>query len=216
MTELKQTYYEDINGKASVAASSKKVVTKGSYRTRKEIREMTGEVKTYNMNKRLTWDEFKKWPEKYQIEYLQKIYEKFNPNTSDLAELFGVSCSTLFAFFKGSNVPRNPNTKHHPVSCKSMPSWVAFLEGQKEGVDPIVDEMVSDIVAEVEQPKDDHNNDIPEGVEHKELHGKGFDFCRFGFSGTREDLIDMVNCLPLNGTYNFTLIATKGAYGEEE
>lgn len=216
MTDLKRTYYEDINGKASVASSSKKVVTKGSYRTRKEIREMTGEVKTYNMNKRLTWNEFKKWPEKYQIEYLQKLYEKFNPNTNDLAELFGVSYSTLLAFFKGGNAPRNPNVKHHPVSCKSLPSWVAFLEGQKEGVDPIVDEMVSDIVAEVEQPKSDHSDDIPESVESKELHGKSFDFCRFGFSGTREDLIDMINCLPLNGMYNFTLIATKGAYGEEE
>ncbi len=61
------------------------------YMTKKEIKAMNGEVKTYRLNDPMTYDEFKKLPDDIKIAYIKNLREKYAVPNKDLAEAMGVN-----------------------------------------------------------------------------------------------------------------------------
>ncbi len=69
------------------------------YLTAKERKAMNGKVETYRMNSPISWSEFKSWPDEHKITYIKLLRQKYNAPDSYIAEMMGVSSSTLTKYF---------------------------------------------------------------------------------------------------------------------
>lgn len=70
------------------------------YMTKKELKAMSGECKTYKMNEAITWDEFKKMPDDLKIDYVKNLREKFSVPDKVLAEHMGVTRQTFCNYMR--------------------------------------------------------------------------------------------------------------------
>ncbi len=66
------------------------------YLTKKEREAMNGEVITYQMNKPMSWGQFKKMPDDTKREYINSIIHKYDPQQTAVAAMFGVTPRTLY------------------------------------------------------------------------------------------------------------------------
>lgn len=64
------------------------------YMTKKEREKMSGETRSFQLNKPMTWNEYTRLPRDIKGEYLKNITGKFNPTTKALGAMFGVSDKT--------------------------------------------------------------------------------------------------------------------------
>ena len=83
------------HNKRTHCGSSGGVRLPSDYMTRKELKSMNGEVKTYKMHDPMTWKEFRDLPDDLKKEYIKYIRERFGAPNTAIAEAFGVS-NTLF------------------------------------------------------------------------------------------------------------------------
>ena len=63
------------------------------YMTKKELKAMNGEVKSYKMHDPMSWKEFLALPDDLKKEYIKYIRERFKATDTALADAFGVSLS---------------------------------------------------------------------------------------------------------------------------
>lgn len=84
MKEYMEEYMEDIREKAITARSTHSRVTHGRKvrlncdgMTRKELEKMNGTCETYDLNKPMSWAEFKAMPDDIKVMYIDRIREKF-------------------------------------------------------------------------------------------------------------------------------------------
>lgn len=70
------------------------------YMTKKEIKAMNGECKSYRMNEPMIWDEFKVLPDDLKVVYVKALRQKYNVPDSALAAMFGVSGPVVSRYFK--------------------------------------------------------------------------------------------------------------------
>lgn len=105
MKDEEYIFHTDVAQKKSVARSNKyrrthngsrgAIKFPSDYLSKKELRKMNGEVKTYKLNEPMTWKEFKKMPDELKCSYLDAITQKFNAPKTELAKMFGVNIKTL-------------------------------------------------------------------------------------------------------------------------
>lgn len=69
--------------------------TPSDYMSRKEKIAMNSEVRSYNLNKSMSWNEFSKLPEDLKIEYIKNLRSKFNVPYAEIAKFMHVSRSHL-------------------------------------------------------------------------------------------------------------------------
>ena len=91
MTDEKYSYIQDVKDKKVTARSARNKRThngKGGsvkfpsdYMTKKEIKAMSGEVKSYRLNKPMTWQEFKAMPHDVQYGYIKLLKSKYSVPT---------------------------------------------------------------------------------------------------------------------------------------
>lgn len=101
MTDEKFTFIEDCRDKKHTGRSYYNRVTHGGRvrlpsdnLTKKELREMSGEVKSYRLNEPMKWNEFKDMPDDLKIAYIKAIRTKYNvSDTKIFEEMLGVSQS---------------------------------------------------------------------------------------------------------------------------
>lgn len=65
------------------------------YLSKKELKAMNGDVKSYNLNRPMTWKEFRSMPQDLQIMYIKKLRNEFGVPDSILAKSMGVCKSTF-------------------------------------------------------------------------------------------------------------------------
>ncbi len=70
------------------------------FMSKKELKAMNGEVKSYRMNAPLSWEEFKELPDDLKVNYIQSLREKFNVPDYDLSQMFDVSLAKLTLYLK--------------------------------------------------------------------------------------------------------------------
>lgn len=66
------------------------------YLSKKELKAMNGEVKSYNLNKPMTWEEFRSMPQDLQIMYIKKLRNEFGVPDSILGKAMGI-CRSSFS-----------------------------------------------------------------------------------------------------------------------
>lgn len=66
------------------------------YLSKKELKAMNGEVKSYNLNRPMTWEEFRRMPQDLQIMYIKKLRNEFGVPDNVLGKAMGV-CRSSFS-----------------------------------------------------------------------------------------------------------------------
>jgi len=146
-----------------VRAGGRNVKMPSDYLSRKEKRELNGEVKSYNLSKVMNWGEFRGMPLEIQQEYLDGIARRFPgiPNTL-IAEAMKTTRSAFSVYLSNRKMSvHQPGGKHcltGKVFLRSEDGYrfVKWARGESEEKDEIVEyeppEEVENEVAE-EMPK---------------------------------------------------------------
>ena len=98
-------YRQEVRDKSVTARSARRMRThngKGGavkfpsdYLTKKELKAMNGELKTFNINKPMTWADFKEMPDDLKKGYIKMISHRFNAPNTYIAKMFGCAQRTL-------------------------------------------------------------------------------------------------------------------------
>lgn len=160
MTDERFVYIQDIKEKKNIARSSHNrrahagksgaVKFSSDYLSKKELKAMNGEIKTYRMNSPMKWKEFKSLPDDLKITYIKALQDKYNVSYRVIAEMFGVAKSTLATVIHKLGGMPNGNRSKKFKDFDAV-GWGSFIESDKEAI-MIETEEESNIIPEPEEP----------------------------------------------------------------
>ena len=102
-----QTMHERAKSKTGAmhrknGSRSKKCTLPSDHLTKKEREKMNGPVQSIKMNRPYNdWRQFRSLPESMQVEYLNNLITKYGARGCDIAQMFDISSSCLYATCKG-------------------------------------------------------------------------------------------------------------------
>lgn len=117
--------------------------------TAKEKRAMNSEVTNYNLNKPVSWAEFKKWPKDLACEYIRRLEEAYDVRTEDIAQMMGVSTWSLQQHRHKLGCSAAAGGKRKPVD---RAGWAKFI-GANEFAPEILVESSPEVAEKVELPE---------------------------------------------------------------
>lgn len=85
-------------------AKSKRCTLPSDYLTKKELCALNGELKTYNIHQRMTWEQFKGIPADMAAEHIKYLVDSFGVNMNAIAEALGVSHVTVSRYMKDHGI----------------------------------------------------------------------------------------------------------------
>lgn len=157
---------EDSINKKNVARSSRgrrthcgkggSVKFPSDYLTRKELKAMNGEVKSYRLNEPMTWDEFKVLPDDIKVMYIKTTRERYHVPNNVLAEAMKVSypyfCRLLRSLGLGLGKATSGESKkwHGTLDATRFIKWWYGPDGYTESTIDICEEPAEDYKTEVE------------------------------------------------------------------
>lgn len=95
--------------------------------TAAQMKRRNGPVSTFNINKRLTYAEFKALPTDLACEYLTRLHDTYNVGLKDVAESMGTTKPAIIAYIRKNNIP-HPKKKYGPRKIDSR--WEGFITGK--------------------------------------------------------------------------------------
>lgn len=101
-------------------AKSKKCTLPHDNLTKKELRALSGEVKTYNIHQRLAWAQFKELPDDLAAEHIAYLVDTFGANIGAIAAALGVCYDSVFKYLKSKGIKLKKRV------FVTMPEWLAF------------------------------------------------------------------------------------------
>lgn len=104
------------------------------YLTPKQLKELNGEVHTYQMNKPVQWAEFKAYPAEFQKEYLITLIDKYNVNYTTLSRMWGIGVSSIKRLIEKNNLSIT-FTGGHSMTGEQRKAWKRFLSQESEVAD---------------------------------------------------------------------------------
>lgn len=122
------------------------------YLTPKQLKELNGEVHTYQMNRPVRWAEFKEYPAEFQKEYLDAIIEKYNVNYTTLSKMWGIGVSSIKRLIEKNNLGIT-FTVGHSMTGDQRKAWKQFLSQEQDASDEPVDNNPA--------PTDDEQEETP-------------------------------------------------------
>ena len=131
MTDERYVFVHDVRDKKNIGHSAAKRNRTGKgavrfpsdYLTKKEKNAMNGDVVVANMNKPMTWDEFRRLKDDLKVEYLQKLRARFDATNDMVAEMLGCSVNTIWILSKKLNCPAGQRGKRKPDRA-GFAAWV--------------------------------------------------------------------------------------------
>ena len=106
MRDEEYVFFQDVREKKVTGYSARKqrshcgkggrVKFPSDYLTKKEIKNMSGEVKSYRLNEPMTFEEFKAMPDDIKIIYINAIREKYNAPNVAISEMLGCSRDAFY------------------------------------------------------------------------------------------------------------------------
>lgn len=174
MKDEKYLYLSDVRDKKVTARSARhkrthngkggSVKLPSDYMTQKEIKAMSGECKSYKLNKPMNWREFKGMPDDIKISYIKLIREKFGATDSAIAKMMMTNpCS----FSQEINRLGISNGKHTGGASKwdkeGFLAWANLATPKPaEEAHEVVEETVEEVAEEVPViPAEEHKPSIP-------------------------------------------------------
>ena len=174
-------------------SKSKKCTLPSDRLTNKQWKERCGPVVSFNFNKPIEWDRFKKLPVAVQSEYITNLQKRFGATAVDLGNMFGVRALTVRkhadANDLGVDFPRG-----HAMSASKKDEWARFLcheeneanssNAEQVEVEPAVKEnvIIEETKAETEEKAPSNFDSSPKNMSMKRLN--------IQFSGTIN--VDMI------------------------
>ena len=104
-------------------AKSKKCTLPHDNLTKKELKALSGEVKTYNIHQRLTWEQFKALPDDLAAEHIAYLVDNFGANQSAIGQALGVSHITVSRYLKEHGIQVKKRVFVDTVK------WLSFMAG---------------------------------------------------------------------------------------
>jgi hypothetical protein len=92
--------------------------------SKKELMKMSGECKSYRLNKPMTWTEFKAMPDDIQITYVKLLRQKFSVPDRKLAEMFGTSKDGISFRFKKLGLNEGKTRKRKNWDSEGFYAWL--------------------------------------------------------------------------------------------
>ena len=125
------------------------------YLSKKELKAMNGDVKSYNLNKPMTWEEFRRMPQDLQIMYIKKLRNEFGVPDIVLSKAMGVCKSSFSKAMRDLNLSLGKSAGatgkkwlNSEKSSKFSEYWNKF-ENKKEDI--IEEESAKDETEHVEE-----------------------------------------------------------------
>lgn len=144
MTDEKYTFIEDVREKKKTATGAHHKRThcgKGGairfpsdFKSKKELRAMNGEVKSYKLNDPVSWAEFKAWPDDIKRDYITALRKKYNVSDTKIMEMLGVSCFTISREMKRLGISAGQRSGRTKWDEDGWYAWVngVPVEGKEE------------------------------------------------------------------------------------
>lgn len=134
-------------------------------RSKREIKQLTGNVQTYSLNKPMTYEMFETLPEDLQREYLGKLYWDYQGTAQRIADMLGVTYRKANALLFDNRVRKRPRGEK-----TNRKVWEAFLRGHALVKDLIPEESVKQLTElakslPVEPLKEAEPEELPKQVE---------------------------------------------------
>lgn len=96
-----------------------------SYYQRKKL---NGEVKSYPMNRPMTWKKFQTYPDDLQETYLATLVDGFNVSMNQIGDMMNISNTTLNRLIKNKGFTKIHTTRgRRVVTEEDIQSWNEFL-----------------------------------------------------------------------------------------
>lgn len=198
MTDVEFILREDARSKKSSGrgvysrkrgSKSKSCTLPSDRLTEKQKKELSGEVKTYNLSVRLSYEEFKQLPPDLMAEYINKLVSTYGANFNDIAHSMGITRETLGVFRDAH--PVFPKFKPGGRSAWAKPTateWAEFLEDKRysNGAVRFVD-------AEDVKPVHDEPEDIQEEKEPAPAGKILADDVSINLTGTPQQIADFIS-----------------------
>lgn len=125
------------------------------YLSKKELKAMNGDVKSYNLNRPMTWEEFRSMPQDLQVMYIKKLRNEFGVPDIVLGKAMGVCKSSFSRAMKDLNLSLGKSAGatgkqwlNSEKSSKFSDYWNKF-ENKKEG--DIEEESAKDEAEHIEE-----------------------------------------------------------------
>lgn len=165
------------------------------YMTKKELKAMNGEVKTYRLNDPMTWREFKKLPDDIKIAYIKNLREKFEVPNKALAEAMHVTYGYFSGILRTLGLGVGKGTANDSKKWPGTPQALAFREfwyGPVEFAEPSID-----ICEEDTNPVQDNVEDTNESPVATESLREACapSYGQLTFDCKAEDALDMVKAI---------------------
>lgn len=101
------------------------------YLTPRQLEELNGEVHTYQMNKPVTWEQFKGYPAEFQREYLDGLIAEYNVNYTTLSEMLGVGRSSIKRLIEKNRLGVTFQVGHS-MTGEQRKAWKRFLSQEPD------------------------------------------------------------------------------------
>lgn len=129
------------------------------YLSKKELKAMSGECKSYRMNDPISWKEFKTWPDEHKITYIKLLRKKYNVTDKALADMFGISQNCVTNNFKklGLNSGKAASGSRRTWDKDAFYAWVNGVSLETPVEEPlceIVNESATDELIAVNENAD--------------------------------------------------------------
>ena len=157
--------------------------------SKKELKKMSGECKSYRLNEPMTWAEFKAMPDDIKITYVKLLREKYDVPDCELYRMFGTDKDTLSRYFKtlGLRLPRK--NVHREWKKDEFFAWLHGVKCIDELPDPFEEEPTEvPVIEEVhieepiqEEPEVFVDEDLPWNVPESTIEAKFTPFEEPGF-----------------------------------
>lgn len=139
------------------------------YLSRKEKNAMNGEVKTYQMNKPISYAEFKKYPNDLKITYIQNLRKRFDVPDIEIARKMGCPKSTLGLLLKNLGCSGKRRGAHR----WNKDSWEKWWNGDSDELAIAVscDDLVANMRDYVRAEAEECDSQPTEPVVESEVDG---------------------------------------------
>ena len=198
MTDVEYILREDARSKKSSGrgvysrkrgSKSKSCSLPSDRLTEKQKKELSGEVKTYNLSVRLSYKEFKQLPPDLMTEYVNRLVSTYGANFSDIAQSMGITRETLGVFRDSHPVFPKFKPGGRSAWAKSTASeWAELLKDKRysNGAVRFVD--VEDVQPVHDEPEESQKAEEPAHV------GKALaDDVSINLTGTPQQITEFIS-----------------------
>ena len=135
MTDEKYLFISDSFDKKRTARGAYNRCTHGGrvkmpsdYLSKKELKNMSGECKSYRLNEPMTWAEFMELPDDLKVSYIHAIRIRFGPSDCSIFKMFGVDQRRGAYEFKKLGLGRGRAAKKLEFFAEAWQKWCAGIK----------------------------------------------------------------------------------------